>query len=177
MTFGVPDEISTDGGLEFTAQETKDFYARWGIVHRLSSAYFSQSNGRAELAVKSTKRLLEDNVGPNGKLDSDKVVCALLQHRNTPDRECKLSPAQILFGRSLKDSIPQVVSKSNMIFYNSDIYDGWHETWSAKESAMKTRLVGNCERMEAHSKELGPLREGDLVFIQNQILNSGRSNK
>ena len=105
VTFGVPDEISTDGGLEFTAQETKDFYARWGIVHRLSSAYFPQSNGRAELAVKSTKRLLEDNVGPNGELDSDKVVCALLQHRNTPDRECRLSAAQILFGRKRFHSI------------------------------------------------------------------------
>ena len=64
-----------------------------------------------------------------------------------------------------------------MIFENSDIYDGWHETRSAKESAMKTRLVGNCERMEAHSKELEPLREGDFVFIQNQIPNSARSNK
>ena len=83
-TFGVPEEISSDGGPEFTAQESKDFYRRWGIHHRLSSAYFPQSNGRAELAVKATKRLLEDNVGPNGELNSDKVVCALLQQRNTP---------------------------------------------------------------------------------------------
>ena len=65
-TFGVPEEISTDGGPEFVALESKDFYRRWGVEHRLSSAYHSQSNGRAEVAVKSIKRLLEDNLGPNG---------------------------------------------------------------------------------------------------------------
>ena len=55
VTFGVPVEISLDGGPEFRAQETKDFLNRWGIRHRLSSAYHPQSNGRAELAVKIAK--------------------------------------------------------------------------------------------------------------------------
>ena len=80
-TFGVPEEISSDGGPEFTARESKDFYRRWGIRHRLSSVYFPQSNGCAELAVKSTKRLLEDNVGPNGELNTVKILCALLQRK------------------------------------------------------------------------------------------------
>ena len=61
-TFGVPVELSSDGGPEFGAKETRDFLRRWGVKHRMSSAYFAQSNGRAELAVKTMKRLLEDNV-------------------------------------------------------------------------------------------------------------------
>ena len=52
------------------------------------------SNGRAEQAVKITKRLLENNTGPNAELNTDKVVCALLQQKNTPDRDCGLSPAE-----------------------------------------------------------------------------------
>jgi len=175
-TFGVPEEISSDGGPEFTAQESKDFYHRWGIRHRLSSAYFPQSNGRAELAVKATKRLLEDNIGPNGELDTDRVVCALLQQRNTPDRDCSLSPAQILFGRRLRDGLPQL-NKSDMIFDNDQIHSQWHESWSAKEAAIRSRLVRNCEKLEANSKELEPLREGDTVFIQNQDPGSRRSKK
>ena len=39
-TFGVPEEISSDGGPEFIADETKDFFSRWGVKHRLSSSYF-----------------------------------------------------------------------------------------------------------------------------------------
>ena len=44
-TFGVPEEISSDGGPEFTAFVTQDFMRKWDIKHRVSSAYFPQSNG------------------------------------------------------------------------------------------------------------------------------------
>ena len=30
---GVPKELSSDGGPEFTARETEDFFKRWGIHH------------------------------------------------------------------------------------------------------------------------------------------------
>jgi len=175
-TFGVPEELSSDGGPEFTAQESKDFYQRWGVRHRLSSAYFPQSNGRAELAVKATKRLIEDNLGPNGELNTDKLVCALLQQRNTPDRDCLLSPADILFGRPLRDGLPQL-DKSKMIFDNHQIHTEWRQTWAAKEAAIRSRLVRNCEKLESNSRELDPLREGDSVFVQNQDPASRRSKK
>ena len=175
-TFGVPEEIASDGGSEFIAFESKDFYKRWGVTHRLSSAYHAQSNGWAEVAVKSIKRLLEDNVGQSGDLNTDKVVCALLQYRNTPDRECHLSPAQILFGRPLRDGIPQL-KKSSMIFDNDQIREEWHDYWKSKENALRNRLVKNCEKLEANSKYLEPLREGDAVLIQNQTPNSKRSKK
>lgn len=86
--FGVPFEIASDGGPEFVARETKDFFRKWGVHHRLSSASFPQSNGRAELAVKATKRLLLDNVGPDGTLNTDKFVRAALTQRNTPLPDC-----------------------------------------------------------------------------------------
>ena len=49
----------------------------------ISSAYNPQSNGRAEVVVKSTKRLLRSNTSPSGSLDSDKFLFAMLQLRNT----------------------------------------------------------------------------------------------
>ena len=49
----------------------------------MSSAYHPMSNGRAELAVKATKRLLMENVGTNGELENDRIVQALLTQRNT----------------------------------------------------------------------------------------------
>ena len=176
VTFGVPEEISSDGGPEFTSGETTDFFSCWGIRHRLSSAYFPQSNGRAEVAVKMTKRLLEDNVGEDGNVNTDKVACALLQQRNTPDRDCKLSPAEVLFGRRLRDSMPQL-NKSVMIFESGQIHNQWHKAWSAKEEAIRARLVRSCEQLEGGSKELPRLREGDHVLIQNQDKSSQRPNK
>ena len=78
ITFGVPIEISSDGGPEFSAGETKAFLKKWGIQHRLSSVAFPSSNGRAELAVKTAKRMLMDNISPNGSLDNDSMVRVLL---------------------------------------------------------------------------------------------------
>ena len=160
----MPEEISNDGGPEFVSNEAKEFYIRWGVAHRLSSAYFPQSNGRAEVAVKHTNRLLEENVGINGNLNTDKVVCALLQQRNTPDKDCQLSPAQIKFGRPLRDSMPQI-DKAIPIFESSQLHNQWHQAWSAKEEAIRSRLVCSCENLEKGSRELPPLREGVSVFI------------
>ena len=106
------------GGDEFTSSKFKDFLVRWGTKHRLSPAYFPQSNGRAEVAVKATKRLLETDVAPDGSVDTDNVVRALLHIRNTPDRDCKRSPAEILFGHPLRDTIPHI-DKSVSIFAHS----------------------------------------------------------
>ena len=76
------------------------------------------------------KRLLEKNIGPDGNLNSDAIVRALLQVRNTPDRECKLSPAEILFGRRLRDATPQL-DKNLMMFANPAIDDRWKTIWAA----------------------------------------------
>ena len=64
------------------------------LVASMSSAHFSQSNGRAEVAVKTAKRLPMSKTGPTGSLDHDRFVRAILQLRNTPDH---ISPAQIIF--------------------------------------------------------------------------------
>ena len=72
----------------------------------MSAAYNPQSNGRAEVAVKSMKRLLQCNSSAEGALDEDSVVAGLLQYRNTPEPTTGMSPAVILFGRMLRDRIP-----------------------------------------------------------------------
>ena len=56
--FGVPVRLSSDGGPEFATKEIKDFLARWGIQHECSSAQCPSSNGRTEVNVKATKRLV-----------------------------------------------------------------------------------------------------------------------
>ena len=168
-TFGVPEELSSDGGPEFTAGGTKEFLDRWGVRHRLSSAYHPQSNGRAEVAVKATKRLMQANLGPTGTLDSDRFLRALLQLRNTPDPDCDLSPAQILFGRPIRDSLAFVNRLDK--FSNPHIRPLWREAWANKEEALRTRFTKSAERLNKHAKSLPLLKVGDKCFIQNQVGN------
>ena len=78
---GAPKVIESDGGPPFNSEAWGNHLKTWGIQHRLSSAAYAQSNGRAELAVKTAKRILADNTLPSGSLDTDTVTRALLHTR------------------------------------------------------------------------------------------------
>ena len=82
--FGIPAILSTDGAFVFTSKAMDDFCRRWGIHHRVSSAYRARSNKRAEVGVKQSKRLILDNLLPDGSIDNDKFARALLTYRNNP---------------------------------------------------------------------------------------------
>ena len=78
VAFGVPREVANDGGPEYNSNEFGRFLERWGVRLRMSSAFHAQSNGRAEVAVKTVKRALRDNTGEDGRLDRDTFARALL---------------------------------------------------------------------------------------------------
>ena len=166
--YGVPQEISTDGGQPYTSHEVQAFLTTWGVSHRLSSAYYPQSNGRAENAVKTAKRLLYDHIS-NGSLDSDSFARALLQHRNTPLSEIGHSPAELLYGRSMRDHLPTPNAMAN-------IRPEWLEVAYDREKAMAKRNARNTESFNTRhgARPLPALCGGDLVAIQNQSGNSPR---
>ena len=160
-TFGIPDEIATDGGPEFTATATRQFLKEWGVHHCLSSVAFPHSNCRAEIGVKSVKRIITDNTTPNGSLDTDSLQRAVLQYRNTPDPNTRLSPAQCVFGRPIKDFIPILPGRYQP-------HPTWSDTPATREEALRNRHMKAAERWSEHTKRLPPLAVGNHVRIQNQ---------
>ena len=52
-----------------------------------------QLNGRAEVAVKTAKRLIMANTGFGGTLESNSIALAMLQYLNTPLKGTDKSPA------------------------------------------------------------------------------------
>ena len=80
--WGVVEESSLDGASNLQSSEIKEWLRQWGVSIRKPSAYYPQSNGRAEAGVKSLKRLLADNTGPRGSINNDNIARALLQYRN-----------------------------------------------------------------------------------------------
>ena len=94
VTFGIPEELTSDGGPQFNAGKTQECFR---VRHRITSVANPHANCRAELAVKTVKRMLMDNVSGTASLELDKFQGALLMHRNTVDPEMKASPALSLF--------------------------------------------------------------------------------
>ena len=168
VRFGVPADCSTDGGPELTSQAVKDLFQNWGVHHIISSAYLASSNGRAELAVKATKRLLRDNIAANGSLDTDKFIRAMLTKRNTPDSYSRLSPAEIVMGRKLTGDLP-ILPKEKMFINNEHIDPRWRIIWRKREEAMQEMFNRNLEKVSKSNRHLKPLTVGQHVLIQNQM--------
>ena len=104
--FGIPEKIFSDGGPEFDSTEFNEWCKRLDIKNILSSPANPQSNGIAENSVKEMKKLVHCLYKPRGRqLDHEEWTRAFLVYVNTPKRPLNLTPAQLLFGRDIRDGI------------------------------------------------------------------------
>ena len=99
--FGIPDEVISDNGPQFSSFEFKKFSDHYGFKHTTSSPYFSQSNGQAERCVQTVKNVIKKAY----KSGQDPNI-ALLNYRNAPVDGVNKSPAQLLMNRRLNSRIP-----------------------------------------------------------------------
>ncbi len=146
--YGLPAQCHTDNGPQFISQEYANFASQYGFRHTTSSPYHSQGNGRAEAAVKVCKLMLKK---------SEDIHAALLNYRNTPPRGHSFSPAQRLFNRRTRTSIPT----SNAAL-----------TPSVVPPAVVFKEI-NCKRESAKlqydkhdPKHHAPLNVGDYVYAK-----------
>ena len=111
-TFGWPERLRSDNGPQYRT-EFDEFCKDRNIIHENSSPYNPQSNGLSESAVKQMKFLLE-----KVKENLDKFSSSLLEFRNTPNISGK-SPAQMFFGRRLRDRLPHLPGANDLEIANA----------------------------------------------------------
>ncbi|GJT89641.1 reverse transcriptase domain-containing protein [Tanacetum coccineum] len=65
--FGVPKALISDRGTHFCNSQLEKALQKYGVTHKLSTAYHPQTNGQTEVTNRAIKRILERSVGYNPK--------------------------------------------------------------------------------------------------------------
>ncbi|GJU71989.1 reverse transcriptase domain-containing protein [Tanacetum coccineum] len=74
--------------------------SKYGVTHRLATAYHSQTNGQVEVFNRGLKRIQERTVGENRASWSDKLDDALWEFRTAFKTPIGCTPYKLVYGKS-----------------------------------------------------------------------------
>ena len=146
---GIPKEVISDNGPEFSSTSFSNFAKQWDFKHNPSSPRYPQSNGLIERTIQTVKKTLRKVVQ-----SGDDVYLDLLALRTTPTKGNTKSPAYMLMNRNPRTLLPCLnfasVSKSQQLIS------------PRKQSSYATRHYNE------HSKDLAPLSLNDTIRIRQK---------
>nr|GEV29249.1 reverse transcriptase domain-containing protein [Tanacetum cinerariifolium] len=98
--FGTPKAIISDRGTHFCNEKFSRVMTKYGVTHRLSTAYHPQTSGQVEVTNRGLKRILERTVGENRALWSDKLEDALWVFRTAHKTLIGCTPYRLVYGKA-----------------------------------------------------------------------------
>eukprot|EP00731_Ephydatia_muelleri_P017556 Em0010g654a len=149
---GIPNEVVSDNGPQFSSNVFHSFACEYGFVHTTSSPRYPQGNGEAERAVRTIKNILDKAKDP---------YLGLLAYRSTPLRN-GYSPSELLMNRRLRTTVPT-------LGYNLHPSVPNYAQLRAMEQKDKQKQKTDFDRRHA-SRSLQQLMPGDQVWIDDQNL-------
>ncbi|KAL1437945.1 hypothetical protein MTO96_010458 [Rhipicephalus appendiculatus] len=99
-SYGLPGEVVTDNGPQFTAKDFTEFLRKNGVRHTRTPPYHPASNGSAERCVQTVKRdlrrqILDEKSSGISKTLQHRIDLFLFRYRNTPTTTTGQTPAEL----------------------------------------------------------------------------------
>ena len=150
--YGLPEEVVSDNGPQFTSQEYKTFLKSNGIKQTLVPAYHPASNGAAERAVQTVKASLLKQVLDEKSQNititlAHRLANFLMSYRMTPHSVTGCAPTELFLKRQIRTRF--TLLKPDLTKVVQD-----------KQQRQK-------ENHDLHTSKLRHLSEGDSVLIRN----------
>ena len=146
---GIPNELFTDNGPQFSSYVFKKFAADWDLIHSTSSPKYPQSNGQAERYVQTVKNLLRKADESGGD-----IYTSLMNYPASPIDGVCMSPAQLLMNRQLRTKLPITSDLLNPKGVESRLPD-----LVARQKKQKLYY-------DRQSATLPSVKRGDIILVQ-----------
>nr|GEY06039.1 reverse transcriptase domain-containing protein [Tanacetum cinerariifolium] len=92
--------IISDRGTYFCNDKFAKVMSKYGVTHRLATAYHPQTSGQVEVSNRGLKRILERTVGENHASWSEKLEDALWAFRTAYKIPIMCTPYKLVYGKS-----------------------------------------------------------------------------
>nr|GEY06159.1 reverse transcriptase domain-containing protein [Tanacetum cinerariifolium] len=168
--FGAPRAIISDRGTHFCNDQFDKVMRKYGVTHRLSTAYHPQASGQVEVTNRGLKRILEKTIGQNRASWSDKLDDALWAFRTAYKTPIGCTPYKLVYGKACH----------LLIELEHKAY------WALKQTNFDLSVAGDHQKIQLN--ELNELRdhayENSLIYkektkrihdskIKNRVFNVG----
>ncbi|CAE1278376.1 unnamed protein product [Acanthosepion pharaonis] len=151
--FGVPVSLKTDNGPPFNSSDFKDYASLAGFKHRKITPLWPQANAETERFMQTVKKSIKAAL-IKGRSWKQELFKFLLNYRTTPHCTTGVPPASVLFGRTIKNRLPHLITS---IAGDSSIRE--------RDTQAKTTMKRYADR-KTYVKP-NDLRVGDTVIIKN----------
>ena len=101
VRFGVPWEIVTDQGAQFTSRLIESITEQFKIKHWMSTPYHPQANGQVEVTSRVLEAILTKTVQHHHKDWADRLPEALWAYRTTWRNTTGFTPYELVYGKSV----------------------------------------------------------------------------
>ena len=104
-TYGIPNTMVSDNGPPFKSYEIKRFMREHSIQHKRITPLWPQSNGEVERFMKPLMKIIR-TAHIERKNWKSEVYKFLFAYRNTPHATTQIPPAELVFNRKCRYTIP-----------------------------------------------------------------------
>jgi len=99
--YGLPEQVVSDNGPQFTSEDFKEFMTANGIKHIRCAPYHPASNGAAERFVRTFKEAMKASQH-DGLSSQHRLQNFLMTYRITPHATTNVTPCSLFVGRNIR---------------------------------------------------------------------------